>query len=243
MEPGSEGAAADRDAYDTPFRRGDWVTAVYLPGQFPDSLRLYALLELNPAHSLRRAGARSPAATEALRAYGARVRWVESERLHLTLRFLGSVDARGLGIAREALAEAARGTGRFRIALSGLGGFPETRPPRVVWAGVIEGASALISLHARLEAGLTRRGLPAEGRPFHPHVTLGRARDPRGARELMGVLGLPGGAGSGDRFGEVMVETVHLMRSDLGPGGARHTVLEEVPLEHSSSVDMSGQPA
>ena len=135
------------------------------------------------------------------------------------------------------------GTGRFRIALSGLGGFPETRPPRVVWAGVIEGVSALISLHARIEAGLTRRGLPAEGRPFHPHVTLGRARDPRGARELMGVLGLPGGAGSGDRFGEVMVETVHLMRSDLGPGGARHTVLEEVPLEHSSSVDMSGQPA
>ena len=69
MEPGSEGAAADRDAYDTPFRRGDWVTAVYLPGQFPDSLRLYPLLELNPAHSLRRAGTRSPAATEALRLF------------------------------------------------------------------------------------------------------------------------------------------------------------------------------
>jgi 2'-5' RNA ligase len=188
--------------------------------------------------------ARLGVATAALRAHGARVRWIEPESLHLTLRFLGSVDARGLGVAREALAEAARGTGRFRIALGGLGGFPETRPPRVVWAGVIEGATALISLHARLEAGLTRRGLQAEGRPFHPHVTLGRARDPRGARELLGVLGpSPGGAGSGDRFGEVVVEALHLMRSDLGPGGPRHTVLEEVPLEHSSPVDIPGQHA
>jgi 2'-5' RNA ligase len=187
--------------------------------------------------------ARLGAAAAALQTYGARVRWVEPANLHLTLRFLGSVDARGLGIAREALAEAARGTGRFRVALSGLGGFPETRPPRVVWAGVIEGASALISLHARLEAGLTRRGWPAEGRPFHPHVTLGRARDPRGAQELLGVLGLPDGARAGDRFGEVVVEALHLMRSDLSPGGARHTVLEEVPLEHSSSVDIPDRHA
>lgn len=55
----------DRDAYDTPFRRGDVVTAVYLPGDFEKSLRLYPLLELNPAHALRRAGTRSPAAARA----------------------------------------------------------------------------------------------------------------------------------------------------------------------------------
>jgi hypothetical protein len=57
--------SSDRDSYDTPFRRGDVVTAVYLPGEFDKTLRLYPLMELNPAHSLRRAGAPSPALARA----------------------------------------------------------------------------------------------------------------------------------------------------------------------------------
>ena len=153
------------------------------------------------------------------------VSWVRADNLHLTLRFLGSVNERTLIVVREALEEAAPGTPPFAVTLGGLGAFPAPFAPRVVWAGVTEGAEALAGLHGRLEAALAARGIPPEGRHYHAHVTLGRARDPRGAGALAGALEAPAGP-----FGEAPVEAVHLMRSDLDPGGARYSVLARVAL-------------
>jgi len=161
------------------------------------------------------------AAAADVRQRAPRVAWVRAENLHLTLRFLGSVDEATLGRVREALDAATEATAPFGVTLGGLGGFPTPRAPRVIWAGVVTGAEALAELHARLEGALAQRGgLRPEGRPFHAHVTLGRARDPRGAPELAELLGERRGG-----FGEVMVAAVHLMRSDLDPSGARHSVL------------------
>lgn len=167
---------------------------------------------------------RLDAAATGLRRQAPAVAWVRADNLHLTLRFLGSVDETTLGRAREALEATAEATPPFPVTLGGFGGFPGARAPRVVWAGVTVGAEALIALHARLEAALAARGIPSEGRPFHPHVTLGRARSPRGAPELAGPLG-PGGGGAAEAIGELVVDAVHLMRSDLAPGGARYGVL------------------
>ena len=150
--------------------------------------------------------------------------WVRPENLHLTLRFLGNLEPAALELARQAVATAAVGIGPFTVELRGLGGFPSTRAPRVVWAGVVTGGERLSALHAALEAALASRGIPAEGRPFHSHVTLGRARDPRGA----GVLGPA--LGADPRFGEAPVTALHLMRSELHPRGARYSVLLEAPL-------------
>jgi RNA 2',3'-cyclic 3'-phosphodiesterase len=145
--------------------------------------------------------------------------WVRAENLHLTLRFLGNVEPAALGRVREAVAAAASTVPPFRVSLEGLGGFPAGRSPRVVWAGVGAGGGDLEALHAALESALVARGIPGEGRGFHPHVTLARARDRRGASGLAGALG-PGSA-----FGEARVAALHLMRSELDPRGARHTVL------------------
>jgi 2'-5' RNA ligase len=97
--------------------------------------------------------------------------------------------------------------------------------PRIVWAGVLAGADELGALQAALEAALIARGIPREGRAFHPHVTLARARDRRGARGLAGRL-----EGRGPVFGEVRVTALHLMRSELDPRGARYSILTEAPL-------------
>ena len=143
------------------------------------------------------------AATAAeLRARAPGLAWVRAENLHLTLRFLGDVGARG------ARARAGGGPGRsdgdgpfHRSRSGGLGGFPSTRAPRVVWAGVVAGGEGLRALHAALDAALVARGIPGEGRAFHPHVTLARARDPRGGRGAgrgaRGGPGIRGGAGGG----------------------------------------------
>jgi RNA 2',3'-cyclic 3'-phosphodiesterase len=165
------------------------------------------------------------AATAAeLRARAPGLAWVRAENLHLTLRFLGDLEPLALERAREAVQAAATAIDPFTVALGGLGGFPSTRAPRVVWAGVVTGGEGLRALHAALEAALVARGIPGEGRAFHPHVTLARARDPRGA----GGLGKAFGPDPG--FGEVRVTALHLMRSELDPRGARYSVVIEAPL-------------
>jgi 2'-5' RNA ligase len=168
--------------------------------------------------------ARLAAAVADLRARAPEVAWVRSDNLHLTLRFLGEVPPAVLARIGEAVTVATAGIAPFTVQVGGLGGFPPEHAPRVVWAGVMAGGAELVALHAALEAQLVARGVPGEGRTFHPHVTLGRARDPRGAGRLAGALR------AGPVFGEVRVGALHLMRSELGPGGARYSVLAEAPL-------------
>jgi 2'-5' RNA ligase len=150
--------------------------------------------------------------------------WVRSDHLHLTLRFLGDVGPTMLEHVRSAVTDAAASVAPFTVSLSGLGGFPPGRAPRVLWAGVSAGGEQTTALQAALEAALGRRGIPPESRPFHPHVTLARARDSRGASGLVSVLG-PGPA-----FGAAPVTALHLMRSVLDPRGAHYSVLVEAPL-------------
>jgi 2'-5' RNA ligase len=168
--------------------------------------------------------ARLAVAAAELRQRAPRLAWVRAENLHLTLRFLGEVEPGTLERVREAMAVAATTVAPFTVTLGGLGGFPAGRPPRVVWAGVLAGVEGLGALHAALESTLVARGIPGEGRAFHAHVTLARARDRRGAGQLASALG------GGPSFGEVRVAALHLMRSELGSGGSRYSVLAEVPL-------------
>jgi 2'-5' RNA ligase len=94
----------------------------------------------------------------------------------------------------------------------------------VLWATVTAGGERIEALFATLEAALVERGIPGEERAFHPHVTLARARDPRGARGLGRVLG------SGPVFGDLRVEALHLMRSELSSRGAHYSALTTAPL-------------
>ena len=178
--------------------------------------------------------------------------WVRMDNLHLTLRFLGEIEPTMLEHVRAAVTDAATGVPPFTMSLGGLGGFPPGRAPRVLWAGVSTGGDEMTALHGALEAALAARGIPRESRRFHPHVTLARVRDPRGPGG-----GLASALGAGPLFGEARVAALHLMRSELDPQGARHTVLAEAPLTepsgssrrwpqdmgYSSSVDMPSGPA
>jgi 2'-5' RNA ligase len=164
------------------------------------------------------------AVSSELRAQTRGLAWVAPDNLHLTLRFLGEVDAAALERVRDAVAAAAAAVAPFSVNQGGLGGFPTGRAPRVLWASVAAGGERVEALFAELEAALVARGIPGESRPFHPHVTLARARDPRGAKELLSVLG------AGPAFGEVRAEVLHLMRSELSPRGARYSVLTAAPL-------------
>jgi len=104
------------------------------------------------------------------------VRWVRDDGLHLTVKFYGAVLEAQLERLSETLADASRGTPMLPLALAELGGFPTLARAHVLWAG-LEAPPALELLVDRVERRSAGLGFPLEGRPFRPHVTLGRLRD------------------------------------------------------------------
>jgi len=157
------------------------------------------------------------------------VAWVRRENLHLTLKFLGEVEEAALGTVGDAIRQVAARHAPFRLVFSGLGAFPQPRTARVVWVGVGEGAGALAELYAEMEARLEPLGFQREARPFTSHLTLGRVRGP-GRREQLAAAVT---SMAPDAVGEMLLDRIDLMRSELRPEGARYSVLRTFPLEGS----------
>jgi 2'-5' RNA ligase len=162
--------------------------------------------------------------TERLRKIDADVRWVPPENLHLTLKFLGNTPEELLPEIRTRLAKAAGSFSGFTAAFSGLGVFPGTKRPRVVWIGVREGAEALRGLQESVENSILDLGFEPEQRSFSPHLTLGRLRSQRGRDALIRELDAIGKT----EFGLMEVRGVCLFRSDLSPKGAKYTKLHDL---------------
>jgi 2'-5' RNA ligase len=153
------------------------------------------------------------------------VRWVRPDGLHLTLKFLGSVEESHLPAVEEGFVAACAGTPRLTLSVRDFGTFPAAGQPRVLWAG-LEADPALELLAHRLEGQFEAVGFPVEGRPFRPHVTLGRVKEGKW---------LPG-----DVAGELheahpaathLADRVVLFESRPEAGGARYRVVREVGLE------------
>lgn len=184
-------------------------------------MRLFLALELQAALAEEMASAIAP-----LEALEPSLAWVPGERRHLTLKFLGDGDdARVSALAAATSAAAARHR-PFEMALEGVGAFPNFRHPRVVWFGV-ESDPRLELLHHDLELVSAALGYELEGRPFRPHITLARVRDPlppvrarafaRAARSIA--------------FSTTQsVDRLTLFDSTTGPAGARYRRLHVATL-------------
>lgn len=157
------------------------------------------------------------------------VRWVRPEGIHVTLKFLGDVPRDEIGGIQAALDEAVQGHAPFGLQAFGLGSFPNTRRPRVVWVGVEGAVRRLKALKRSVEETVSPLGYPSEDRSFEPHLTLGRVERSasRGALEAIGEMV------DRSEVGELagwQVDAVSLMRSELKPGGAVYTEVYRVPL-------------
>jgi 2'-5' RNA ligase len=166
----------------------------------------------------------------ALREAGLPVRWVDQAALHLTLKFLGSVAPGRTQEIVSGLEAATRQTRPFTLPLGGFGAFPSVERPRVIWVGC-EGVPQLELLQHAVEVEMERLGFEVEGRPFHPHLTLGRVE--KDAR--------PGRLGALDTLlerldfnGESVVASVELMESRTGPQGAQYRTVHSAALDNPS---------
>ena len=152
---------------------------------------------------------------------GGQVRWVRPRGIHLTLKFMGDIPASTLERVLEALPEVTSAFTPFEISMSGLGVFPNSRRPRVLWAGLDGDLTTLSALQIAVDQAVGKLGLPKEERPFSPHLTLGRVRRDTNEEQSRKI----GYLMSNTVLRAVPpwpVERVDLMRTELDPTGSRH---------------------
>jgi 2'-5' RNA ligase len=148
---------------------------------------------------------------------------VPAEQLHLTLRFIGEVDEPTALCIRQCLASIS--CPPFSITLADVGFFPPRGAPRLLFLGITANRH-LHELQSLVEQGVVSCGLPAEKRPFSPHITLTRFRQPPRAAELHRFTE------EFSRFSSLpmTISYFSLYQSILNPSGAEHRLQATFPL-------------
>ena len=159
------------------------------------------------------------------------VRWARREQFHLTLRFLGDVEATRVEALAEAIRTACRGFGALHLHAERVGFFPDLRYPRVAWVGVRDEAEQLSRLQQTVEAATEGFTTEEKKERFTGHITLARIKGiKRPEAETLGQAAL----GMADRlFGRWTAYQIELMRSELLPQGARHSTIAAIALADS----------
>jgi len=154
------------------------------------------------------------------------IRWVEAAGMHLTLKFFGDLDPGDIPGIAAAIRQQTTGVAPIRLVVEGLGVFPDTRRPRVVWLGTTGETDRLTRLQQGLDRSFAEMGFPREDRPFRAHWTLGRIKSPQG------LTGLTEALHKGGRLvaGTFQADRLVLMQSDLTPRGAVYTELDSFGL-------------
>lgn len=171
-------------------------------------------------------------AARPLREAGLPVRWLDPDTYHLTLKFLGSPHPELAPRVSEVIGEVGDKNRHFSMEIRGFGAFPTIRRPRVLWVGV-EPVLALRCLKQDVEWGLASLGFSRETSAFHPHITVGRAREHTGAGAFRGLDDL---AASLDFRLGLDVTSLELMRSRPSRAGARYSVLSSAALKTAESA-------
>jgi len=157
------------------------------------------------------------------------VRWVPSNNIHLTLKFLGDVSPANVDMLSQMLNVEVSQHCSFAIKFGGLGAFPNPRRPRVIWVG-IQAPDELEALQHGIEAAAAILGYPPEKRPFSPHLTVGRVKQNINSTDMQKIRTALEKTQVGS-LGTVHVSAVHLIKSDLKPTGAVYTRLFSAPLK------------
>lgn len=161
-----------------------------------------------------------------LKRSNADVRWVQVGNIHLTLKFFGNVPDNEIDPITQAAREVAAGQAPFKLQVTQAGAFPGMKNPRVIWLGLGGDLIPLAQMYHRLEKAFAALGHLPEGRPFNPHLTLGRVKSPANrhrlaqALEKLAPLNWP----------PFQVNEIILFKSTLTPKGSIYTPLQVMPL-------------
>ncbi len=160
-----------------------------------------------------------------------RLGWTRPGDWHLTLKFLGNINASDNHDPDEIIRAVSRVKWRaFPMRGGGAGYFPDARRPRVVWVGLSQGMRECAALAAKVEDALAGLGFERETRPFSPHLTVARVRPGARGQEPASAKGgwerFEAGL-SGLSWPEFTVSRLTLWRSILGAYGPKYEPLAE----------------
>lgn len=158
------------------------------------------------------------------------MRWTRPEHFHLTLEFLGNVDAERIADLIAAFKGSCAGAGPLKLGLESAGCFPSFHKPSVAWLDVSGDVEALKNLQRRIRDAVQAFAERVETRAFSPHLTIGRVKS--GAFQTARVFGraLEIEAKKIGRIAEWETRAIHLMRSETHPAGAVYTGIAQAEL-------------
>jgi len=158
-----------------------------------------------------------------------RIKWVNPDGIHLTLKFLGNIPVSDTDRITQAMTDAARQITPFYLKTETLGAFPNLKRAQVVWVGLGGETDKLKQLQQLIETNLTQLGFAAEQRQFKPHLTLarlGREVSPAERQHLGEFI-----ASTRFEMGERMkVDSINLIRSQLTREGAVYSRISSAEL-------------
>jgi len=163
------------------------------------------------------------------------VKWVNENKIHITLKFLGNIEEKNIKPISEAIREICRKHNTFNVTFSELGAFPRIAKPKVLWLGIDKGSDFLTNLAKDIDSGLVNIGFKSEEREFKPHLTIGRVRSLRNIPALTGSI---------KKTNFLLKETtevnqVVLFQSILDPKGAIHNPISHFTLKQLYPVTNS----
>jgi 2'-5' RNA ligase len=157
-----------------------------------------------------------------------RIKWVNPDGIHLTLKFLGNIPVSDTDRITQAMTDAARRITPFYLKTETLGAFPNLKRVQVVWVGLGGETDKLKQLQQLIETNLTQLGFAAEQRQFKPHLTLarlGRYVSPA-ERQRLGELA----STRFDMSEQMKVGSINLIRSQLTREGAVYSRISSAEL-------------
>jgi 2'-5' RNA ligase len=157
---------------------------------------------------------------------GADLKLVEPQNIHITVRFLGDITP---DTAEKIFEEMKKiQFTPFNVQISGLGVFPDLHYPRVVWAGMTEGADQLKNVFTQLEPRLQGLGFTPDPKGFSPHLTIARVRSGTNKTQLAEFIN----KNANYDFGAIKAECLRLKKSDLTPKGPIYSTFKEFCPQH-----------
>lgn len=169
------------------------------------------------------------------------VNWVRPESIHLTLKFLGSMDPSLVEQVLTAIEPVRKNQAPIALEFQGLGVFPHIRQPRILWVGCPGDTSSLLNFVSRLEMALEPLGFPPEAKLYHPHLTLARIK--HNHSKIGGILKQAGLLEQPCHLGMLPIDRVTLFRSDVSSSGAEYMPLWVVPLSDEESSSSTSREA
>jgi len=164
-----------------------------------------------------------------LRSLGVQASWESSEKLHVTVRFLGTLSPTDIGTVSSEVQRIADSQSPFDLIFTHLGAFPHGNNARVLWAGAHK-TDTLMSLMRNLEQACQQAGLEPDQRPPHPHATLGRVKRWHSNTNLTALL-------KSITFDPILIRTseLTLMKSVLHQRGSTYSTLRSFPFNRPRS--------